>query len=480
MGSGYAWKVFRYNITLFSSRFVLFLLMTSVIYGIVYAIYRKWNQVLIRKHYIAESYRLMHLFLVGIMVLQVLCIVLLFYVYWIPSTVSIWGMEDRSQKVYNSMSVIWLIGMLSAFSVRLRKQMVQKKLVRSCFPAEPWVQSMARQMAESFHLKKIVQVRQGYGLMTSELLTEKGNPVILIPAGTLDEQQAEHILMHELTHYQNGDRKIRRLAAILECIHWFNPILQSLFTQLERVDELYCDYCVTGISGVDPLAYAETLYREGVRYQKLRESLKTPKNVLNIGFGKSRSVLKERIECIMETDHKRKLNYRIVAGSFTACILLTAMIFPAVVYASDRIHNGMDKGTESGIEETLRMDEYDGVEIIEEPGADAVLPEEYAEIQAEPNGLISTTVSGYSRWYSGGFYAASTQSITVSVTGNPGTVKYKAGIVEPDGTTRYIYKTGDITHKFVLSKSGTYRVFVSNPNSASVKITGSYYTADQY
>ena len=136
MGSGYAWKVFRYNITLFSSRFVLFLLMTSVIYGIVYAIYRKWNQVLIRKHYIAESYRLMHLFLVGIMVLQVLCIVLLFYVYWVPSTVSIWGMEDRSQKVYNSMSVIWLIGMLSAFSVRLRKQMVQKKLVRSCFPAE--------------------------------------------------------------------------------------------------------------------------------------------------------------------------------------------------------------------------------------------------------------------------------------------------------------------------------------------------------
>ena len=126
------------------------------------------------------------------------------------------------------------------------------------------------------------------------------------------------------------------------------------------------------------------------------------------------------------------------------------------------------------------MDEYDGVEIIEEPGADAVLPEEYAEIQAEPNGWISTTVSGYSRWYSGGFYAASTQSITVSVTGNPGSVKYKAGIVEPDGTTRYIYKTGDITHKFVLSKSGTYRVFVSNPNSASVKITGSYYTADQY
>ncbi|MCI8276068.1 MAG: hypothetical protein HFI66_10790 [Lachnospiraceae bacterium] len=49
-----------------------------------------------------------------------------------------------------------------------------------------------------------------------------------------------------------------------------------------------------------------------------------------------------------------------------------------------------------------------------------------------------------------------------------------AGIIEPDGTKRYVREKGDILHKFSLDQTGKYRVFVENKNDGAVDVEGSY------
>ena len=74
----------------------------------------------------------------------------------------------------------------------------------------------------------------------------------------------------------------------------------------------------------------------------------------------------------------------------------------------------------------------------------------------------------------GAFSASSGQDILVTVAAEPDNKTLKVGIIEPDGTRRYVVSSGDIYHKFVLDQTGRYRVFVENDNSVVVNVVGSY------
>lgn len=52
-------------------------------------------------------------------------------------------------------------------------------------------------------------------------------PTILLTPDTLtlEENQKNHLLLHELSHYKRGDLYILPLLMILQCLHWFNPVI---------------------------------------------------------------------------------------------------------------------------------------------------------------------------------------------------------------------------------------------------------------
>ena len=72
------------------------------------------------------------------------------------------------------------------------------------------------------------------------------------------------------------------------------------------------------------------------------------------------------------------------------------------------------------------------------------------------------------------FSTSSGNHITLTVDGDPG-VTYKAGIIEPDGTHRYVNSIdGDVYHQFELDQTGTYSVYVQNLTSGKITVKGSY------
>lgn len=119
------------------------------------------------------------------------------------------------------------------------------------------------------------------------------------------------------------------------------------------------------------------------------------------------------------------------------------------------------------------------VEYIEYPSSDDDLNEMVylgtISTGAKSSGSINgwSITSGHSatsvifKAYSGG-------TISVAVSINPGNKTVKVGIVQPDGTRRYVSGSGAIGHNFSLTQSGNYRVYIANNSGTTVTATGGY------
>jgi len=74
-----------------------------------------------------------------------------------------------------------------------------------------------------------------FGLLRPRLLL---SPAVL---DTLSEEGLRHVLLHELAHLQRLDLLWAWLAAALQVIHWFNPLLWWAFRQMRADREVACD-----------------------------------------------------------------------------------------------------------------------------------------------------------------------------------------------------------------------------------------------
>ena len=68
---------------------------------------------------------------------------------------------------------------------------------------------------------------------------------VLLPSLDYTEQELYYILLHEYTHFLNGDLLIKMAVHIFCCIFWWNPAAYLLRKDLEQSLEIKCDLCIT-------------------------------------------------------------------------------------------------------------------------------------------------------------------------------------------------------------------------------------------
>ena len=113
------------------------------------------------------------------------------------------------------------------------------------------------------------------------------------------------------------------------------------------------------------------------------------------------------------------------------------------------------------------MEEFAGMEIIEDSS------EEQVNARTK-TGTINWTVGNNTTRYTGGFKVSAGGKIMVSASITPSNKTVKVGIVKPDGKTSYINGKGFVSHIFSVSKTGTYKVFVSNASGKKITVSGSF------
>jgi hypothetical protein len=77
------------------------------------------------------------------------------------------------------------------------------------------------------------------------------------------------------------------------------------------------------------------------------------------------------------------------------------------------------------------------------------------------------------------FSASSGQTIGVTVLATSKSATFRAGIIEPDGTRRYVNSSnGGMYHTFELDQTGKYSVYVQNMGSSQISVSGTYTIQD--
>ncbi len=146
-------------------------------------------------------------------------------------------------------------------------------------------------------------------------------PRLLLPPAVLENfnrAELRLILLHELAHLKRHDVAINWLVAILQAIHWFNPIVYLAFARLRSDRELAADELVLSLTGEEHRGdYGDTLV-------KLLQTLSRPRPVLagTVGILERAHPMRRRITMIAQF-HRNAPRWTLAAAS---CLLILAAL----------------------------------------------------------------------------------------------------------------------------------------------------------
>lgn len=148
---------------------------------------------------------------------------------------------------------VWLVGVLAALGLLLTRQ---ARFVASLGRLE----RVAPRLFRAEH--------SGVGPAVVGAL----RPRIVAPAdfeARFDTTEQQLILAHEQVHLERGDARINALAAAVQCLCWFNPLVHLAARSLRIDQELACDAAVLGQLPAARRLYAEVLLKTQLAAQPL-------------------------------------------------------------------------------------------------------------------------------------------------------------------------------------------------------------------
>ncbi|MBN2412979.1 GyrI-like domain-containing protein [candidate division KSB1 bacterium] len=158
---------------------------------------------------------------------------------------------------------IWLFGILIYLTLLIGKM----KKLRSWHQQQkdkdipPWFHKILVQTAQRLNLDNLPAIVFSDKAVTPAVYG-MFRPVLLLPANyfdTLSENEAKHVLLHELAHLKRGDLWLHGLSLFLQIIYWFNPLMLWVRKQMKHVREICCDFTVANILREKTGEYRQTL-----------------------------------------------------------------------------------------------------------------------------------------------------------------------------------------------------------------------------
>ena len=132
--------------------------------------------------------------------------------------------------------------------------------------------------------------------VTSPALYGFLRPRLLLPTGILsklNKEQLRHVFLHELAHLKRGDIYFGWLTALLQTLHWFNPLVWYAFHKMRVDRELACDeLAISAMKSGENNEYGKTIV-------SLLEDFSAPQYTPGLaGILEEKSQLRHRISMI--------------------------------------------------------------------------------------------------------------------------------------------------------------------------------------
>ena len=153
--------------------------------------------------------------------------------------------------------VLFLLGALAAHWVRLRRQ------VARALPAPEPLETLLARLAQECGLRRAPRLLLADGLL-SPVACGLLRPTILLPShlpASLESEELQLVLAHELAHLRRGDVLVQLVAALVRVLYFFHPVAWISTRQLARERELAADETTVGWRGASSRQYASTLLK---------------------------------------------------------------------------------------------------------------------------------------------------------------------------------------------------------------------------
>lgn len=264
-----------------------------------------------------------------------------------------------SSKVRYMLTVVLVVGIVAVAIIQ--KHIIQYwKWKNVCLVASEKPTHLEQELF--YKIKKEMGIKKSVELVCSEyckspMISGILSSVLIYPKweNRIDVDKYEYMLRHELVHIKHHDLLIKYIGLLVMAVHWYNPLVYSMFHEISVISEMYCDSVVIGGKGEgERKQYGELILKLAVQNEF------TTKGQFLVGMANSRSkwVYKRRI-----LEMKRAKKYKVVLPVITTLFICIAGGITAFAYEPPmRIYNdaGYDLGTDINVvietEETMQAE----------------------------------------------------------------------------------------------------------------------------
>lgn len=222
-----------------------------------------------------------------------------------------------------ALPALWLL-VAAALLLRStwRRWRFRRGMKRIAEEAAPEQSAALVQLKEQMRMQKKVRIASFYG-SGSPFITGVFRPIIYLPKDLTDPQELDLVLRHELTHCKRGDLWIKWGMELIRALHFFNPLVYYMDSQIQRLCEMSCDEQV--------VAQMEPQSRKDYGMVILR-LMKQDVFALSgsAALCEGRQHLKQRMEVIMMKREKKRFT-QVISALVFAAVLLTSTALAAAV-----------------------------------------------------------------------------------------------------------------------------------------------------
>ena len=367
---------------------------------------------------------------------------------------------------------VWMTGIVVGMVVYIRKRIKLSKSSRQAFVCDNKTEMFFTQLKEELGLgKRRIKLRQSYSTTTA-YVTGVVIPCVVINAERFTEKELKVIFSHELTHILHKDIFFRYLIAIASVLNFFNPVMWIFSKTFIKYSEYACDYSVY-VRADGLREYYGILLGMAIKNKNLMD-------ILSASLYENKSSLRERLEHVMKSfnvEKKSKSVAVILSAMFFAISILavggaSTLVVKASVKAAD-VTADVEQNTYTEIVEYYEApnEDNDGFTVVD---GDDVNPDEIATYAS--SGTISWNIYAGVRRTTSSFYASDGQRIVTSIFSVDPSHTVRVGIIQPDGSKRYVLLNNNNAYVFELTMSGFYQVYIINDSTEKIHVEGSYDT----
>ena len=140
--------------------------------------------------------------------------------------------------LYSLLAIGWLIGAIALLILTwLVNQRFARQVANSPEITDPELLKIFAEAKTELNVRRSIRLIEN-GQIQSPAIMGLFRPMLLLPADVrakFDATELRLIFLHELAHLKRGDVIVQTLIALLQILHWFNPVLWFAFRRM-RID----------------------------------------------------------------------------------------------------------------------------------------------------------------------------------------------------------------------------------------------------